>query len=297
MADISLVIINDDAAEYCPGLFKSISEQITLKDIDIVFIDNCSRDNSVQIAEKFGIKKIFRFEKKIENRGALYNKGFELTEASNIIFAHSDIYFASDFFEKLSKALKINANYEVICFAQYYADTSYFGNEKIGLDLENNILFYRQLFKPDPQSVEWLLECSEACFMVNRTYFQMVSFNESFKNSFHEFVLIGDIQNNGGTQVTLQDCKVTHYFIELHEKLATFSDDFSLLEMNAIKYIRMILMKKNYQIVERDKKIASLKDNLQQTNELLNQTKEFADSLRIKSRIKRMIKKMLLINR
>ena len=101
---LSLAIINDNQALYLKRFFDSLGNW---KDsLDIVFVDNCSCDNSVQIAKDLGIKKIVAFEKKEISRPVLYNAAASGTEGEYILFAHSDIIFGDGFFENLDRSLK-----------------------------------------------------------------------------------------------------------------------------------------------------------------------------------------------
>lgn len=222
MVSISLVIINDNAAEYLPQFFKSIKEQKELPaNMDIVFVDNCSEDDSVSIAERNGVTTIFKFGNQIQHRGLLYNQGYQLARGKNIIFAHSDILFYPDFFYSLMNEIKNKPQYEFANFAQYYADGYFFGTHQIGLNPLRNGIVYRQLFQPTSGDI--YQECSESCFMVNRKVFEYHSFNSCYYNSFFEYDFMCKL--NPRIMSNFFQCKITHYFIEQHEKIKTYMYD------------------------------------------------------------------------
>jgi glycosyltransferase involved in cell wall biosynthesis len=221
---ISIVIINDEGAEYLPKFFDSIKNQTVEIDINsIIFVDNASSDNSIPIAREFGIKNIFTFEKKVENRWSLYQKGADLSKSEYVIFAHSDIYFDQHFFENLYTEFSKNGKIDFANFGQYYADHSFFGNNQIGIDPEQNKLCYKQLFQT--LKVHPLFECSEGCFMIKTRLTKDLTMGLIYKQSFFEYELIQKISSTKGTILNLESCKFTHYFIENQDKIKTYNED------------------------------------------------------------------------
>lgn len=308
MADISLVIINDNAEEYCPGLFKSIANQETAVDLDLIFVDNCSDDGSIQKAEAFGIKKIFRFDTRVENRGMLYNKGADLSEGRYVVFVHSDIYFASDFFRLLNIALTEERVNDLTCFGEYYADTRFVENEKIGKKISESQFLYKQLFDEWPVDTVGLMECSEACFMVRKEIFGKIRFNEKTRDSFFEYFFLIDVIVNDGGQAFCNECNFTHYFIELHEKIKSYQHDYKLLEAYINKYylifssdqniaIRNLIQQNihlNDQIILMNDQITELKNNFKIINDHIidlyiqvDGLTKFTDLLRVKKRFRK----------
>lgn len=259
MTELSLVIINDQAVEYLPGLFNSLKDQEGIEQVEIVFIDNHSGDDSLQKAKDFGIAKIYSFPEKIKNRGILYNKGFELAEGTNLIFAHSDICFVSDFFKNLQNRLAIEPRQSFANFSQYYPDQRLVGNNLIGFDCDKEEMFYRMTFQ-DWDKLLWLIECSEGCFMVGRELLSETIFPEEFQNSLFEYVLINRIVVDGQVPQLFWECKFSHYFIELHEKIKTLDADRALF----MKHFCFQLVAKSKfqslfrQLQEKDVKLQSL---------------------------------------
>lgn len=256
MRNLTLIIINDDAEEYLYRLFESLKIQVGIDDCEIVFVDNCSKDKSVQMAEKYGVHKIYKFEDKIYSRALLYNKGYEISRTQFLVFAHSDIFFDRDFFKTLYERIESHQISDFINFSQHYADSNYFGNNEIGIDVTNHQIFYKQLFQYLPHGMPLYLECSEACFMVNRQWIDDFSFNSSYSDSFFEFDLLSNIINNSGTYSTLKQCIFTHYFIELHEKLKTLQNDKKLFIRNHGYVFKLFY--KDYQMISLNNRIEEL---------------------------------------
>ena len=80
---VSIVIRNKNEAKWLKIVLKKISIQ-TFKDFEIIFIDNDSDDNSIDIAKKFKIKKIFKQKKYIPGR--FLNFGVSKSYSEYIIF-------------------------------------------------------------------------------------------------------------------------------------------------------------------------------------------------------------------
>lgn len=332
MANISLVIINDNGEEYCPLLFNSISAQEVPVELDLVFVDNCSSDKSIQIAQSFGINKIFRFDSKEEHRGVLYNKGAEMAEGDYVVFAHCDIFFAPDFFKLLLVALEDSRVGTFTCFGEYYADTRFVDNEKLGIIVNDKKIFYKQLFENWFEDRAYFMECSEACFMVKREVFTQSRFNEIIQNSFFEYFFLMDVIANDGSQSKCNECQFTHYFIELHEKTKTYENDYKLLEGSVNKYqlifaVNQHLDIKNlkHQNTELNNQIVVLNNRIaEQNNQIAEQSNQItelnnqiavlntqiasahdeniklwkcAESLSLKNQLKKYIKKILRMDR
>ena len=78
----------------------------------MIIVNDCSSDNSAELAEKFlSAKNIdFKIIKHIKNRGlaAAYNTGIKAARGELLIFAHQDIELYKDAFKNLLEPLKDN---------------------------------------------------------------------------------------------------------------------------------------------------------------------------------------------
>lgn len=243
MNRVSIVLINDNGAEYCRALLASLIEQIQIETVQVIFIDNCSSDDSINIAKEYGIRSILSLETRTEHRGILYNKGLDLAENEYVLFAHTDVVFSADFFRNLRSNLDDDISSDFIVFPQIYPDQRMFGFNALAINYEKLDLFSLQPRHQIPDEYEKYLECSESCFMVHREVFTYFRFDENFKNSFFEYTLLKSILLNGGSSVAYSNCTVVHYFIELHEKLITDEFDQMLFRM---KNIEMLSYGKNF---------------------------------------------------
>jgi glycosyltransferase involved in cell wall biosynthesis len=223
MGKISIVIISDDTNEYLDILFRSFLNEIRNDtNFEVIFIDNFSTDGSIEKARRYGIEKIFSFNEKVASRAVLYNKGMEMSCGENILFIHSDIYFDSDFFNKLKESTLLNDDTNgFINFAQYNFEGYFTDHEQISLDYANIRMYHKELYQFVPPSSNIVYIISEACFMVRKEIAEKILFNENYKRAYFDYELLDRLLRNGYKLINITECKFVHYFIELHEKIST----------------------------------------------------------------------------
>ena len=106
---ISICIPNYNNAIYLDACIQSALVQ-KKSNIEIIFIDDNSSDNSLKIAEKYSDKiKIFKNDNNI-GQPKNTNKSILLANGEYIVILHSDDQLLPDFVEKLSKILDDYAN-------------------------------------------------------------------------------------------------------------------------------------------------------------------------------------------
>lgn len=103
MIKVSVIIPIYNTEKYLKKCLDSVCNQ-TLKDIEIICINDCSTDNSLKILEEYAKVdnriKIINFEK---NKGVAIarNTGIKASRGEYIAFVDSDDYIELDFLEKL----------------------------------------------------------------------------------------------------------------------------------------------------------------------------------------------------
>ncbi|MBU5440998.1 glycosyltransferase [Paenibacillus sp. MSJ-34] len=224
MKDISLVIINEDSELYLDRLFSSIKQQKVFHELDIIFIDNNSKDNSILIAQKHGVSKIISTSERVSSKGLLYNLGQELAEREFILFTHSDIFFFDDFFENLDSYLISNQT-DFINFNQVYLDGFIFGCHQLSTDVTNEIINYAQLYQNSPNDSELVLQCSESCFMVRNRVFKKFKFDHEYYDSLFEYSFLIQVILSKYTISFIKQCKIYHYFLEMSDKVKSLKQD------------------------------------------------------------------------
>ena len=108
----SVVVVNYNNAEFIQDCINSLNSQ-TYNNIEIIFFDDNSKDNSIEIIEKFKNVKVIK-NKTQTNFGSLnqmnaFKKAVELSTGDIIFFLDSDDYFQKNKIEKVvSSFLKDN---------------------------------------------------------------------------------------------------------------------------------------------------------------------------------------------
>ena len=113
MPKVSVIIPVYNTEKYLRKCLDSVCNQ-TLSDIEVICINDCSPDNSLEILQEYAQKdkriKIIDFK---ENKGAAVarNTGIDEAQGEYIGFVDPDDYIALNFYEKLyNKAIKNNAD-------------------------------------------------------------------------------------------------------------------------------------------------------------------------------------------
>ncbi len=110
MPEVSVIIPVYNVEKYLEQCLDSVINQ-TLKDIEIICINDCSTDNSLEIMQAYATKdsriKIIDFKK---NKGVATarNEGIKLAKGTYIGFVDSDDWVDLDFYEKMHNAAHTN---------------------------------------------------------------------------------------------------------------------------------------------------------------------------------------------
>ena len=123
MIKVSVVIPIFNAEKYLEQCIRSVMEQ-TLKDIEIILIDDGSTDGSAEICNKFVSedKRIIYYYKENEGLAAARQDGIERASGKYVGFVDSDDWVEPDMFEKMYIAGKSNDSDVVLCNAFKYSE-------------------------------------------------------------------------------------------------------------------------------------------------------------------------------
>ena len=110
---VSIIIPVHNTETYLKQCLDSVTNQ-TLKDIEIILIDDGSTDNSGKICEEYASKdnRIKVIHQKNQGQGKARNEGLKIAKGEYIGFVDSDDWIALDFYEKLYEKAK-SSDYEV----------------------------------------------------------------------------------------------------------------------------------------------------------------------------------------
>jgi glycosyltransferase involved in cell wall biosynthesis len=255
---LSLAIINDNAALYLKRFFESLGSWKDL--LDIVFVDNCSCDNSIQIAKDLRIRKIVAFEKKEVSRPVLYNAAASRTEGEYVLFTHSDIIFSDGFFKNLDKSLKEKTDLDFMNFRVTYVDKTTIAPSIVYQELEDKriTLSYHSIWSISDPALKKLSSCSESCFLVDSTVFKHEHFDERYFDTLFIEDLLLKLYLQGANIVYDEDSYIEHYFLEEYKRLRTLKYDIRLFTKKNLKELQ------GWNLIEQDRQISSLETSLQE---------------------------------
>ena len=104
---ISVIIPVYNSEKYLPECLESVINQ-SLKDIEIICVDDGSADNSLDILNEYAAKdsriKIISQAHAVRGAGSARNRGIENAKGEYISFIDSDDYIEKDFLQKLYEA-------------------------------------------------------------------------------------------------------------------------------------------------------------------------------------------------
>ena len=139
MPKISIILPCYNVAKYIGRCLDSLGSQ-TLRDIEIICIDDCSHDNTAEIIEQYTIKDgRIKFIKQKKNAGVSVarNTGIDAATGEYIGFVDPDDWVDSDYFEKLyNHIVAENADVCAGNTKEHYTN----GRTKVRNDIIRNII-------------------------------------------------------------------------------------------------------------------------------------------------------------
>ena len=118
MVKVSVIVPIYNAAEYLEQCLDSIVNQ-TLKDIEIILIDDGSTDGSSEICKKYLTDfRVIYYHKENEGLAAARDDGMLRASGEYIGFVDSDDWIKTDMYEKMYNAAKSNNSDIVFCNCQ-----------------------------------------------------------------------------------------------------------------------------------------------------------------------------------
>ena len=178
---VSVIIPVYNVEKYIERCLESIVNQ-TLKEIEIIIINDGSNDETSKKLEKFlGDVRVIYI--KTENRGqsAARNKGLKIAKGEYIGFVDSDDYIDLDFYEKLYKRIKeTNSDIAAASIVRHHGT---FEKWRVNYDLNKSTTDKNEMFN--------LVKYPNQSYVWNKIYKK--EFLDSFKFEFKEGVFYEDV--------------------------------------------------------------------------------------------------------
>lgn len=117
---VSIIVPVYNVEAYIARCLDSLVNQ-TLKEIEIIIVNDNTPDNSIKICEEYASRdnRIRIFSKENEGLGLTRNYGMKHANGEFIAFVDSDDFIDKDFYEKLYKGAQMKQ--ADVCFAEYKA--------------------------------------------------------------------------------------------------------------------------------------------------------------------------------
>ena len=189
MAEVSVIIPVYNAEKYLEKCIESVVNQ-TLKDIEIILINDGSTDGSEEICKKYlSDERVIYYSKENEGLAAARQDGIERASGEYIGFVDSDDWLEPDMYEKMYAAAKSNNSDVVYCNGLVNEDGHRFSpempsgpydREKIVREVLPKSLAYITE-KGDKRSIRW-----SNCFRIyKRTFLEEhnIAFDRRFRRS------------------------------------------------------------------------------------------------------------------
>ena len=194
---VSIIVPNYNHAQYLPQRLKSIFDQ-TYQDFEVILLDDCSSDNSLEILDKYAHWGDVRLLKNGQNSGSPFRqwlKGFDLARADIWWIAESDDVSDPTFLEALLPA------FDYPCVKLAYTN-SHVINEKgevMGDYLNSDYLTALSSTRwntsyriPAEQEVNEALGVKDTILNVSAVLFRRCEINPSIRNTLNEMRSSGD---------------------------------------------------------------------------------------------------------
>ena len=314
---VSVVIPIWNTEKYLEKCLESLVNQ-TLKDIEIICVNNGSTDSCQQIIDRFA-RKDSRIKVVNIEHGYLSdsrNKGVEYTEGEYLYFCDSDDWLEPEALEKwYNHSQKHNADLCILQEKRFNQATRTYMNINHRLCalygcLEDKTYTYKDMKNLFMERFEaWLHFYKREFFINNKLYYPSKTFYEDviihFKSMFYAKSIVFCFEPLY-TWRFRQDasCSKSHNTPEKLDAIVYLEDVYNLLiDLNLFdtyksEYVQMLLNQMNYHIKNCGKKykrkLINLLENFVNSNKNLKD--EIISSSDFKSRYNRFLRKKLLLN-
>ena len=209
---VSVIIPVYNVEKYIERCLESVIHQ-TLKEIEIIIINDGSSDRTSKKIEKFlGDKRVIYIKTENKGQSAARNKGLKIAKGEYVGFVDSDDYIDLDFYEKLYKRIKeTNADIAAASIVRHHGT---FEKWRVNYDLNKTTTDKNEMFK--------LVKYPNQSYVWNKIYKK--EFLNSINFEFMEGVFYEDVL---ALYYLLLNCKKlttvtgTNYYYMVNEGIST----------------------------------------------------------------------------
>lgn len=132
---VSVIIPNYNHARYLEQRLDSVFNQ-TYQNFEVIFLDDCSTDNSLEIIEKYKddphLSRIVVNETNSGSPFKQWNKGFNLVKGDLVWIAESDDFCELSFLEEMIPAFISDVVLAFTSYVRYYEESDTYVRPKVG---------------------------------------------------------------------------------------------------------------------------------------------------------------------
>lgn len=175
--NVSIIIPMYNASGHIERCLSSISKQTT-KDFEVLLIDDCSMDDTIQKAQKYPFR-IIKLERRL-TPAQVRNYGVKNASGDILIFIDADVVLEPDSIAKITRLISgPDTDAVSAIYTENIPDVDFFSR------LQNSILIYR--YKKLPVSTD--ITCSFFCAIKRDAFEAIGGYNE--KMSYYEDIELG----------------------------------------------------------------------------------------------------------
>ena len=161
MPKFSIIIPVYNVEKYIKKCLDSVVNQ-TVKDYEVILINDGSTDNSMEIAKKYSFKII---NQKNQGQSAARNHGIKEAKGDYIVFLDSDDTIEKDYLEKIEESLKDKPDVIRIQARETYETKDDIAYPEEGFDICNGVEAFEKICK-------YHFVDAVALYVVRREYYE-----------------------------------------------------------------------------------------------------------------------------
>lgn len=243
MSKISIIIPNYNHAKFLPQRLESIFNQ-TFQDFEIILLDDCSTDNSVEILESYALNsKVSHFIINRTNSGSTFKqweKGIQLAKGDYIWIAESDDWAEETFLEECMAKIQENKDCNI---GLINCNSNVIFDNKIKIETKNWLRDYNKIFSKQ-QCISGKLLCQSylvenniipnaSAVLINKSILNKIKIPKDYKISgdwqiWFEILFLGDF---------IYIDKPLNNF-RIHSTNTTYYSNDARLQEEGIKFLR-----------------------------------------------------------
>ena len=257
MPKVSVVIPFYNVEGYIEQCLESVVNQ-TLKDIEIILVDDASNDKSASIVNTFAKQdnriKVLKLEER-KGQGYARNRAIEVAQGEYIVFVDSDDFIKLDMFEKLYKIASASNLDIAMCQTVEFDDVTGRYIESGYYSLEPLSIFKDKIFEPK-ETKEYILDINVALW--NKIY--KTDYLRKIGEKFPEGFIYEDLPFFFGTYLPAKKAQIIWeklYFYRVRAKNSTMQ------QVNKKVLDRLPMVSLTYEKMKNTKYLLDIKQRLQ----------------------------------